>query len=223
MLRTLRQETNTDVLCHFVNLRHWKDTLRPEVAQANPGHLYTYGLVELIKNPSFIHDAEQIMTLINIEHEFADHLKRVEEQLVTQSSAPAGLDSLHIFAIGVILLSRLGHPSASEPLSSREIRLQHISQAINILTLLSARYSSVRSLRDILAEFRSVLSSPSRIASFDRLQLLISTSEIRVPGRLQRLMFGSLEGQGIGGIGQPPMQPNIENGSFGPAPSMNIY
>lgn len=189
ILRAIRKEPGTDILCSFVNLRHWKETLPPQPAipPLQQSYLYTLGFIELLKTLAHPEDPDCKTIIHPAEQEFCTFLDLFEAQLTTHSSAPAALDGHHVFAIGVVLTSRLRMTDENSfP------QLQHISQCVNILTMLSTRYTAVRSLRDVLAELVNIVTRYAQQFSYERLRTLVSRSEVAISSKLQSLIFGVL-------------------------------
>jgi hypothetical protein len=179
ILRSIRKQTEEDLVCHFVNLRHWKETvpaliLRSDLTQEQ---LYTRGLVELLKTPTFADDAGRNMVLKHAEEEFAKYADSFECRLTSQHRSPGGLEGHLVFAIGVVI--------ASQP--PNEERRKRLFQCVSSLTMLSTRYSAVQGLRNVLAALQS------RPTSSEHLRVFVDNSEIAVSRKLQRLIFGGLQ------------------------------
>ncbi|KAJ4287782.1 hypothetical protein N0V90_012486 [Kalmusia sp. IMI 367209] len=195
ILRSIRQSTNLDdgILCHFINIRHWKETLTPQTSLSMDRAigLCSCTYVELLKSEIFFLDSHRASVLSQATEEFASYLDYLEEQLNAQSGAVASLEALHIFAIGVLLAMKT---SQSVSFDSRAIQpdsnLQKmILQVQNVLTLLSTRYSVVRKFRDIISELhRCILGTSSRA----NLHALVAASELAVPRQIQTLLLGDV-------------------------------
>lgn len=156
--------------------------------------LITQGYVELVKHKMFIHDPNQKTILRDVELACAKFLAVYEEELNAQSSAACGLDALHVFAIGIIF-SRLTTADETSDLQSADLhrnRRQRAYQCVNILTLLSMRYSAVRSLRDILTEQLMSLTSSGRVAPPQNLRELVRGSDVSISSQLHSLIFSEV-------------------------------
>jgi hypothetical protein len=178
ILRSIRKQSNEDILCHFVNLRHWMETI-PSKSSTSPllqNSLYVRGLIELLKSPDFANDPGRGMVIEHAEKAFPIYLDLLDAHLSRQENAPSNLDGHHVFAIGVILSSQV----------LTEEGQKHVFRCISILTVLSIRYAAVRSLRDVLIELKS-----HPISDLD-LRNLITNSEIAVSRKMQGLIFGNL-------------------------------
>jgi len=190
ILRSIRKQTEEDLLCHFVNLRHWKETVPAVMFTSGLAQeqLYTRGLIELLKSPTFVDDAGRNMVMEHAEEEFARYADIFEGRLISQQRSPGGLEGHSVFAVGVVV--------ASQP--PNEERQRRMLQCVSILTILSTRYSAVLGLRNVLAALQS------RPASSEHLRFLVDNSEIAVSRKLQRLIFGGLQATDINTNGTVP-------------------
>lgn len=186
LIRAIKRDTSSDPICHFINLRHWYEILDEQLAfdRLRRINLLTQGYVELIKRNSFSNDLDQDMVLDEAAMAFASYLDIFEEHVTIARATPSSLDLLHIFAMGSILC-RLGN--ADNP-----VQRQKTHQAINILTILSTRYSSARSLRDILMECLMDSTGVNIATMHQRLHELIEKSEICVSDQLQGILLGRI-------------------------------
>jgi hypothetical protein len=195
LMRYIRQTTNSDdgILCQYINIRHWAETIPPQtnLSKTRVIDLCSKAYVEVLQNKLFFHDLDRASIVNQITEVFGSYLERIEEQLNDpQSGAIPGLEALHIFAIGVILAA---HPLAQTlGDQQRDPALQVImSQVQTGLTLLSTRYSVVRTYRNIILELQRVTTLS---VSTEKLRSLVTDSDLAVPTRLQHLIFGLTPG-----------------------------
>jgi len=178
LLRSIRSHTGEELLCHFVNLCHWRETL-PRALSAGgllKDQLHARGLVELLKCPSFAQDPGRDIMLGRIEEHFAGYATSIEHQLTSQELAPGALDGYLIFFIGVF--------TASQPPTQERQRC--VLQCLSSLTILSMHYTAFKGFRNILVAMQS------RPTSTESLKSLLSASEIAVSCHVRRLIFGSV-------------------------------
>lgn len=202
LLRSIRQQTDTDPWIHYINVRHWYESVHPPEPPSQTSlptlaqsRLLVRGLVELIKQPSLNENPQRGLILHGAEPDLKNFFKLLEGALYDEGGATS-YDAFRVFAAGVALLQL---PIMPEPdlvisdfgASDLFERQRTVSQAINILTTLAARYPPVRSLRDVLMEYYAVATNHHQLAARSRLHELIGHSEIRISPRLQNLMLGS--------------------------------
>jgi hypothetical protein len=163
--------------------------------------LLTRGYMELLKQRRFFTDPDRTAVLSEAMDEFATYLCALEEQIAAHAGAVPALEALHVFAMGVVFATQT--PSAGNQDLHRSPALQQgtqtaarLLQTLNILTLMSARYSAVRSLREIIAELQRKLNQPQ---SLDRVRLLVACSEVVISDEVNGLLFR--EGMGIDSYG----------------------
>ncbi|KAI4665132.1 uncharacterized protein J4E88_010580 [Alternaria novae-zelandiae] len=127
LLRSIRKHTDEDLLCHFVNLCHWRETLPRELSARCllKDQLHARGLVELLKCPSFAQDPGRDMMLGRMEEHFVGYATSIEYQLTRQELAPGALDGYLIFFIGVF--------TASQPFTQERQRC--VLQCLSSLTI----------------------------------------------------------------------------------------
>jgi hypothetical protein len=190
ILRSIRKQTEEDLLCHFVNLRHWKETVPAAMltSESAQEQLYSRGLVELLKSPLLADDVGRNTVMEHAEEQFAKHVDLFEGCFTSQNGSPDCLEGHLVFAIGVII--------ATQPPNSE--RQGRIFQCVNSLTMLSTRYSAVQGLRNVLAalQFRST--------SNEHLRIAVYRSEIAVSRKLQRLIFGGSQTADVHANGTEP-------------------
>jgi hypothetical protein len=202
LLRSIRQQIDTDAWIHYINLRQWYETVHSmtQSSQAiTPSLLHSRllirGIVELIKQPASMSSSNWEMILLGAEPDVEGFLKLLEESLLQQHTAPSALDAFHTFACGILVMQLPtkidGNMIVAEQTASRLVTRQRtISQAISILTVLSVRHPPVRSLRDVLAEYYAVCLREQQLASSEHLRELIEKSEISISTQLQNLVLG---------------------------------
>lgn len=178
LLRSIRKHTEEDLLCHFVNLCHWKETMPTAISAAGllKDQLHASGLVELLKCRSLAQVPGQDMMMRHIEEHFIAYAASFEHQLSTQQQAPEALDGYLIFFIGVFIASQ---PPTQE-------RQRCVLQCLSGLTILSIHYTAFQGFRKILIAIQS------RPVSKEHLRSLVGGSEIAVSCHVQRLIFGSV-------------------------------
>lgn len=193
LLRTIRKRPETDAWIHYINLRHWYETICPpstpsqeNLRALQQSQLLIRGLVELIKMPSTRANDNWGTMLCGAEPDIIDYLNLFERHLLDQRGAPSTFDAFDVFAAGILILQL--------PLdvdNSVLARQKSVAQAANILTMLSVRYPSVHCLRDILSEYLATSSSSQlfRPMSLDCLRALIRCSEVNISMPLQNLMM----------------------------------
>lgn len=183
IIRSMRRLERRDVLCDFINLQHWYESSvrRHSLDKFRNVQLYAASLVELFKCSAVTANPNCKMIVREAEKIFANYLALAEDQLVSRISMPDSLSVLQIFAIGIIMcrLQSLGQSTQQ----------QTAYQAINILTLLSIRYSFARGLRDILMECLMTIVGAERQEPSTRLRSLVAKSEIFISGQVQAIIF----------------------------------
>lgn len=201
LLRSIRQQPDTDPWIHYINLRHWYESVHPHESPSQAtlptlaqSRLLVRGLVELIKQPSLKENSQRGLILHGAEPDLKNFLHLLEGVLYDQGGVTS-YDAFRVFAAGVALLQLPVMPDPNMVISDFGAsglfeRQRTVSQAINILTTLAARYPPVRSLRDVLMEYYAVATNHHQLAAHTRLRELIDNSEIRVSLRLQDLMLG---------------------------------
>jgi hypothetical protein len=202
MLRLMRQQSDTDAWIHYINLRHWYETLRSPQATSEKvvpslyySQLLVRGLIELIKQPISKRSSEWSMILHGSESDLVDYLNLLEDHLFTQAGAPSGLEAFHVFAAAVLImqLPRDVDPSVmmeNHIACALATRKSTISRAINILTMLTVRYPPIRSLRDVLVEYQAVSTSRARSTWEERMRNIIEFSEVTISSQVRRLILG---------------------------------
>lgn len=201
LLRSIRQQPETDPWIHYINLRHWYEAVHPPEPPSQvtlptlaQSRLLVRGLVELIKQPSLKQNSQRALILHGAEPDLRIFFKLLEDVLYDQGGATS-YDAFRVFAAGVALLQLPMMPEPNVVISDFSTsclveRQRTVSQAINILTTLAARYPPVRNLRDVLMEYQAVASNHQQLTDDTRLRELIGRSEIRISLRLQDLMLG---------------------------------
>jgi hypothetical protein len=203
LIRTMRHQSNTDAWIHYINLRHWYETVHPPAPPSQVtlptlrhNQLLIRGFIELIKQPSSKASENWAMILCGAEPDIVDYLNIFENYLLSQCAAPSTFDPFEVFAASVLIMQL---PMDIEPgvtvgeyvATGLVARQRSVAQAINILTMLSVRYPSVQSFRDVLLEYRNVCSTGSpqlRAVALERLQSLVARSEVKIPLYLQHLI-----------------------------------
>jgi hypothetical protein len=183
-LRIMRRFERGGTLSNFINLRHLHESSddcrspeKPVDAQA-----YAAGLVELFKHNVVTTAPSSKMIITETEEVFTRYLAFLEEQLMARAHAPTTLNPMQVFAIGIIMcrLHILGHI----------VQQRAAYHAVNILTLLSTRYSYVRGFRDVLMECLMTTVSPEQQEPNTRLHDLVGRLEIPMPSKLETMIFG---------------------------------
>jgi hypothetical protein len=201
LLRSIRQQSDTDAWIHYINLGHWQEALestvpsRITIPTLYQSRLYVRGLIELIKQPSLRSSPQRSMILNGSEHDFAIFLSLSEDSLLSQTGASSPFDAFHVFTAGIIIMQL---PMRAEPntivdkddASRLVARQRSISQAINILTILSVRYPPIRGLREVLVEYQAIATHDQRLASLEHLRELIGRSDIMISSQLKSLILG---------------------------------
>jgi hypothetical protein len=178
LLRSIRNHAEEDMLCHFVNLCHWRESV-PTILSASDfwqDQLHVRGLVELLKRPAFVHDKGQEKMMRHIREQFLEYAASVDHQFTSQGRAPGALDGHLVFLIGVVI--------TSQPPSQEQQRC--VLQCVSSLTILSIRYTAFQGFRNILVALQS------RPGSREHLQNLMGASEIALSRHMQRLILGSM-------------------------------
>lgn len=197
LMRAIRQSSSSEdgILCHYINIRHWAETTTPQtrLSKDRVVELCSKAYVQLLQNECFFPDPDRVNVFNQVIDVFKSYLEKTEGQLNDpQSGAMAGLEALHVFAIGVILAS---HPHTQPLGDHQQDTTTHImlSQIQTALTLLSTRYSVVRTYRNIVSELQRGAGLPG---SVDKLRSLVIASDLAIPVRLQRLILGTASGIG---------------------------
>jgi hypothetical protein len=175
ILRAIRTEAEEDALCHFVNLRHWKESM-PQTTSPNvfdQEQLYTRGIVELCKSPKIAGDPGTIMQYAM--NQFANYVDLFESRITSQDGAPGCLDGHLVFAIGVVVATQQPNPE----------RQRSSFQCVSSLTILSTRYSAIKGLQNVLTALQG------RSTSSDQVRVEVDRSEMAVSSKLRRLIFGA--------------------------------
>ncbi|XP_014555425.1 hypothetical protein COCVIDRAFT_38782 [Bipolaris victoriae FI3] len=185
LLRSNRSEATTDSWVHYINLRHWYDIMdTPAVPSLSQLHMLVRGLIEIVKRLSLQNDQNWNLILCGAEPDIENYLNLLETQLLEQRCAPAAFDAFDVFAVGVMIMQ-----SRMQTAARIAARKGIVSQAINVLTMLSMRYSPVRSLRDVLSECHAISTDNRQLSSSSHLRGLIDRSEICISKPLQDMIF----------------------------------
>lgn len=181
MLRSIRSDEDKEagILCHFINIRHWKESIPRSESPTNSYHiaLSARAYVELLKQPSWLGDPDRTSIVDEAFEDFSSYLNATEEKLVSNTGAVASIDALLLFSVGVIIAGTT---------QERPDNVPKLAKVSNALTLLSLRYSATISLRDIILELQQyALPTHSR----DRLRVLVQNSEVVISEQLQLLIF----------------------------------
>ncbi|KAH7400877.1 hypothetical protein DE146DRAFT_745114 [Phaeosphaeria sp. MPI-PUGE-AT-0046c] len=178
LLRSIRQQPETDLWIHYINLRHWYETVHPpeQRSQAPPSTLAQSRLLE---------HSQRGLILQRAEPDFKNFFKLLDSVLSNQGGAMSSHDAFHVFAAESNLV--ISNFSTSHLIE----RQRSMSQAINILTTLTTRYPPVRDLRDVLTEYYAVATNHHQLAARTRLRELIGRSEIRISFQLQDIMLSN--------------------------------
>jgi hypothetical protein len=202
MLRSMRQQSDTDAWIHYINLRHWYETIRSPRATSETvrpslyySQLLVRGIIELIKQPISKRSSEWSMILLRSEPDLFEYLNLLEDNLLTQAGAPSGLEAFHVFAAAVLVMQLPGDTEPSVMLDSQiaitlAARQSAISKAINILTMLTVRYPPIRSLRDVLVEYQAVSTSRAQPKAGERMRNVIQFSEVTISSHVRSLILG---------------------------------
>ncbi|OSS43833.1 hypothetical protein B5807_11614 [Epicoccum nigrum] len=182
MIRAMRQSQQEDVLSTFINLQHLHETTagRHAFQKLMSTKGYSASLVELCKYFTIAEKAGSSIILDEINETFGKFLVSFEDKLISKVSTPTSMDVMLVLAIGTIIcrLCALGHTAQH----------QAAYQAINILTLLSTRYTHARGFRDILMELVMGGTGAERQPSA-RLCELIEKVESQLPSRIEALIL----------------------------------
>ncbi|KAF2008402.1 hypothetical protein BU24DRAFT_360439 [Aaosphaeria arxii CBS 175.79] len=192
IIRNIRDDMDGEILSHFINLRHWKETLPGQVnySPLQQSHLYNRGLIEILQQSRVILDPSCSMIAQHAEESFIAFLDVYEGSLIQRESAPSALDSLQIFFIGIWMALRLSTNTAMSDIEGAHERYLHaISWCMSILAQLSMRYPPVQSLRDILLELQLAHLSLGPPIQPDRLQRLVSESPISISAGFRNVIF----------------------------------
>ena len=183
MMRAMRQPDRGEALCTFINLQHLHETIASRCAlkEIDSVEAYAAGLVELFKYSVVTESSNCRMIVTETAEVFTKFLVSFEDQLISKTSAPTSLDGVLVLAIGAILC-RL-HATA------QIAQQQAAYQAINILTLLSTRYSYARDLRDILMELLVTAVGTEQQQPSARLRDLTDKVELQLPSRIENMIL----------------------------------
>jgi hypothetical protein len=200
LLRSMRQQPDTDAWIHYINLGHWQANQSEVQSQSTlpallQSRLNVRGLVELMKQPSLRSSPQRSMILHGSEHDFTIFLDLLEDCLLRQSGASSPFDAFHAFAAAIMIMqlpmrTELNAIMDGEAASGLVARQRSISQAINTLTVLSVRYPPIRDLREVLVEYQAVATRDPRLAALQHLRELIGRSEIMISSQLKSLILG---------------------------------
>jgi hypothetical protein len=203
LLRAIRHQPESDVWIHYINLRHWYETIhsqappsRHNLQTLQQSQLLIRGFIELIKQPSSRSSEHWAMILHGAAPDIVDYFTLFEKHLLKQGGAPSAFDALDVFGASVIIMqlpmrNALGMGEHTQDIIAA--RQRSIAQAINILTMLSVRYTPARSLRNVLSEYRTVSVGEQLAGSSDRLRDLIGQTEISISHHMQDVILSSLE------------------------------
>lgn len=156
--------------------------------------MLVHGLIEIVNRISFQNSQNWNLILCGAEPDIENYLNLLETQLLEQRCAPAAFDAFDVFAAGVMIMQlRMVHEpdvNLAEQITARiAARKSLVSQAINVLTMLSMRYPPIRSLRDVLSEYRAISIDNQQHLSLSHLRDLIDRSEICIPRPLQDMIL----------------------------------
>jgi hypothetical protein len=177
ILRAIRTEGEEDALCHFVNLRHWKESM-PRTTSPNvfeQEQLYIRGIIEICKSPTTAGDPGRNTIMQYAMDQLTNYVNLFEHRITSQDGTPSCLDGHLVFAIGVVIATQ--QPNAERQRSN--------FQCANSLTILSTRYCAVQGLRNVLSALQC------RSTSSEQIRIEVDHSEIAVSSKLQRLIFGA--------------------------------
>ncbi|EMD61739.1 hypothetical protein COCSADRAFT_174061 [Bipolaris sorokiniana ND90Pr] len=185
LLRSNRSEAMTDPWVHYINLRHWYDIMdTPAAPSLSHLQMLVRGLIEIVKRISFQSDQNWNLILCGAEPDIENYLNLLETQLLEQRCAPTAFDAFDVFAAGVMIM-QLRMQTAARTAARKSI----VSQAINVLTMFSMRYPPVRSLRDVLSEYRAISMDSRQLSSPSHLRDLLGRSEICISKPLQDMIL----------------------------------
>ncbi|KAJ6270679.1 hypothetical protein PSV08DRAFT_351488 [Bipolaris maydis] len=193
--RSNRSEPTTDPWVQYINLRHWYDIMdTPAAPSLSHLQMLVHGLIEIVNRISFQNSQNWNLILCGAEPDIENYLNLLETQLLEQRCAPAAFDAFDVFAAGVMIMQlRMVHEpdvNLAEQITARiAARKSLVSQAINVLTMLSMRYPPIRSLRDVLSEYRAISIDNQQHLSLSHLRDLIDRSEICIPRPLQDMIL----------------------------------
>jgi hypothetical protein len=184
MMRAMRQPQQEEALSTFINMQHLHETTASRHAfhklMSTKG--YAASLVELCKYFTITEKVGSSMIFDEINETFNRFLVSFEDKLISKVSTPTSMDVMLVLAIGTIIcrLYTLGHTAQH----------QAAYQAINILTLLSTRYTHARGFRDILMELVMGGTDAEPRQPSARLCDLIEKVESQLPSRIEMLILG---------------------------------
>ncbi|KAJ5020288.1 hypothetical protein J3E73DRAFT_395633 [Bipolaris maydis] len=183
--RSNRSEPTTDPWVQYINLRHWYDIMdTPAAPSLSHLQMLVHGLIEIVNRISFQNSQNWNLILCGAEPDIENYLNLLETQLLEQRCAPAAFDAFDVFAAGVMIMQLRMQITAR--IAARK---SLVSQAINVLTMLSMRYPPIRSLRDVLSEYRAISIDNQQHLSLSHLRDLIDRSEICIPRPLQDMIL----------------------------------
>lgn len=186
----MRQESDTDLMCHLTNIRHWNELSAPKVEgfKLLQPRLLAHGYLQILKQPRFDHDADRLLVAQEAEVGLSKYLNCITTALECEDEVCSVLDGLHVFTTGLVFMwlskrdfTRESPNSAVYCTQTRQ--KQESYRALNALTMISMRYSAIRSLRDILA---AVLAVPTGL---EQIRSLVDSSEIQISPQLQYFLF----------------------------------
>ncbi|KAK8088764.1 hypothetical protein PG997_003725 [Apiospora hydei] len=197
-ITTLRN-AEKGALFHFINLRHFRETMPKSSTGFDDGswllnnlcsRFCCRALLEILSHLSPSQStAETAMVVGYANEQLTGFLNLLDQNSTTQSCAFMGCDGLLVFRIGAELLCnplfgtvRGGSNSATQVVSQTCLRL---------LVAISERFSSIRCLREILDRLVVFLATESRQNHADWLSLArrIESSDIPIPRRVQDLIY----------------------------------
>lgn len=184
MVRSNRQTEEEEIVADFINLSCLHETMasRRPIETMDNATKQASAVVELCKYSITKSRPISSMIVSKIAVRFNNFLAALEDQLISRARAPTSLNGLLVFAIGVIMC-RL-------PSIEQTAKQQTTYQAINILTLLSTRFSYARGLRDILMELMMTAVGAELHQPSARLRELIYKLDIQLPSRIEMMILG---------------------------------
>ncbi|KAK7924023.1 hypothetical protein PG985_006077 [Apiospora marii] len=199
LLRDAQQKPVKGALFHFINLRHFRETMPRYSTGFDNGSWMLDNLCSrfccrtLLEIVSHLTPAqsgtETAMVVEYTEEQFAGFLEILDQNPETQKScAFMGCDGLLVFRIGVELLC---NPLFGKKAGANQPNLTVSQKCLRLLVTVSEKFSSVRCLREILEQLVVCLATGSRHTHADWLSLerRIESSEIPIPRRVQDLIY----------------------------------
>ncbi|KAK8138307.1 hypothetical protein PG984_001687 [Apiospora sp. TS-2023a] len=200
LLRDAQQKPEKGAIFHFINLRHFRETMPRYSTGFDNGswmldnlcsRFCCRALLEIVSHLTPAQStAETAMVVGYAEEQFAGILDILDQNPgIQRSCAFIGCDGLLVFRIGVELLCN--------PLFGRQggaiyPNLSVSQKCLRLLVAISERFSSVRCLREILEElvvFLATENSRHIRADWLGLERRIESSEIPIPRRVQDLIY----------------------------------